>query len=533
MKNKKLIKKILSAFTISAFFLGAMTPCYKNVNASSNVDEFSALSLAIMASNGNLEGFDIGMIPQKISKYVSYTYVSPENAKVQVQCQGANKEARIPEADGEGSYICFAKPLSSNIVIPSYRQTRTVTFKKAGKTQIVTMSFPYQIAKINKDNNEKIEQNAGDDDNGVPQAIEVTLKIKVPNNMSTSISDGVDATDSSLLNVSSTNEGVQQRGTTTRNPDGSITISTCSDGTLFCPNEQISNSGGGTPTDDDNDGLKDKPDSLSPTITENPFDNDSNDNYKNLLDDLLDYSNKNTDPYNSSDSDWANSNGGSSTGDGNLDDWFSGVPEEENVPTDMTTDDTGVDDVLTNNSGSYQDGYTTNPEYQDIVLDYNGENNNNDDGLSSSVLPMKDLDTAFQDGLDALSGNNNYELNGDNANLLGSMDATSKDGSLGDKLKMLLGDTNANTRRGTASDQELYDVAKKWLLANGFTMADIRSGKNYDANSAYTEPTVAWDMNRITTLLKGRKISLTSPTEVKKDTKSKSTLSKSVSNTKK
>ena len=43
---------------------------------------------------------------------------------------------------------------------------------------------------------------------------------------------------------------------------------------------------------------------------------------------------------------------------------------------------------------------------------------------------------------------------------------------------------------------------------------DIQKGKNYDANSAYTEPGTSWDMNRITTLLSGKKIKLTSPNEV-------------------
>ena len=193
----------------------------------------------------------------------------------------------------------------------------------------------------------------------------------------------------------------------------------------------------------------------------------------------------------------------------------------------MTTDNTGVDSLVPSDFGTYEDDtYAPSGEYNDVVLDYNGNDSSND---SSSYLPMEDLDSKFQQGLDSLSG-----LNGNNSGLLGAIDSESVDGSLGDKLKDLLGNNSINNaRKGTASDQELYDIAKKWLLANGFTMNDIRNGKNYDANSAYTEPTVAWDMNRITTLLKGRKISLTSPTDVKKDNKSKSTLSQSTKNAKK
>ena len=527
MKNKKLLNKILSAFTISAFCIGMISPCYKSANASSGT--YSALASALLQSNG-LSGFDTSMIPIKISKYVSYSYVSPEDAKVKIECIALNKESTYPTANGEGSYTCTAIPMSSNIFIPTSQVTRNVTFKEEGKTQIVSISFPYQTYSINKDTGQ-VELKASNEEGAIVQPIEVNLKIKVPRSAKTTIDEGVDAEDSTVVvstNQNSLTTDANNGSSTTYNPDGTVTISTCSDGTLFCPQEQTTNTTTNNGTND-NSGLKTDLDNQQPTLNNNPFDNDNNDNYKNLLDDLLDYSNKNTDPYNSSDTDWINSNGGNS-GDGNLDDWFSGVPENEEVPTDMTTDDTGVDDILTNNAGSYQgDVYETNPDYQDVVLDYNGGDN---DGMSSSVLPMDNLDQAFQDGLNALSGND-YELNGDNSNLLGSMDASSKDGSLGDKLKMLLGDTNGNTKRGTASDQELYDIEKKWLLANGFTMADIRSGKNYDANSAYTEPTVAWDMNRITTLLKGRKISLTSPTELKKDTSSKSTLSKSVNDNKK
>ena len=107
-------------------------------------------------------------------------------------------------------------------------------------------------------------------------------------------------------------------------------------------------------------------------------------------------------------------------------------------------------------------------------------------------------------------------MNGDNNGLLGDIVGADK---LGDKaMDSILGAGQLLTgaKRGTASDQELYEFARKWLLANGFTAADIANGKNYDPNSAYTEPTKAWDMNRITTLLKGRKITLTSPNETKK-----------------
>ena len=89
-------------------------------------------------------------------------------------------------------------------------------------------------------------------------------------------------------------------------------------------------------------------------------------------------------------------------------------------------------------------------------------------------------------------------------------------GSLSQKMKELIGDNSvSNNKKGNGTDQELFDTAKKILLSAGFSLNDIQNGKNYDANSAYTEPATSWDMNRITTLLNGKKIKLTNPSEVK------------------
>ena len=56
------------------------------------------------------------------------------------------------------------------------------------------------------------------------------------------------------------------------------------------------------------------------------------------------------------------------------------------------------------------------------------------------------------------------------------------------------------------------------------SLDDLRRGKNYDPNSAYTEPNAAWDMNRITTLLTNKKIKLESKDDIRKK-EDKNTLS--------
>ena len=94
----------------------------------------------------------------------------------------------------------------------------------------------------------------------------------------------------------------------------------------------------------------------------------------------------------------------------------------------------------------------------------------------------------------------------------GSMNGLNANDSLASRIESLLRaqptDTDSGNGDQTASDQYLFDLAKKLLMANGMSLDDIAKGRNYDPNSAYTEPMRAWDMNRITTLLRAKKISL-------------------------
>ena len=68
--------------------------------------------------------------------------------------------------------------------------------------------------------------------------------------------------------------------------------------------------------------------------------------------------------------------------------------------------------------------------------------------------------------------------------------------------------TDENSTSDLSSNQDLYDIAKKMLLSSGLSMDDIKKGKNYDKGSAYSEPTDAWDLNRITTLMSSKKIKI-------------------------
>ena len=61
----------------------------------------------------------------------------------------------------------------------------------------------------------------------------------------------------------------------------------------------------------------------------------------------------------------------------------------------------------------------------------------------------------------------------------------------------------------------MYAIAKQVLLNAGFDIDDIMNGRNYSEGSAYTDPSDAWDFNRITTLMKARKITPVTPDEIR------------------
>lgn len=239
--------------------------------------------------------------------------------------------------------------------------------------------------------------------------------------------------------------------------------------------------------------------------------------YGDLIDDLLNDNNS----YNSGNNDWASSNG-DTDGTSNLDDYFNGMSGEpsESLPEYLTDDILGVDaDLLgmeavdTDGDGvadsvQLENGEIVSPdEYMAIKADgvdgdsysgYDKSGATSDDDLYNGGLSLQD----FLNSVDSLNSN---ETGDDRLNDL------SDNNSLADRIKNLINektDTSSGNGAQGMTEQQLFDMAKKLLIANGMSMEDIAKGKNYDKDSAYTEPANAWDMNRITTLLKAKKIKL-------------------------
>lgn len=213
--------------------------------------------------------------------------------------------------------------------------------------------------------------------------------------------------------------------------------------------------------------------------------------------------------YNAPEGDWLDSEdptGDMDTLDGYLGDGAEDMPGDGAVD-DMTTDDSYYVDPGADSADGYDgSGYASTDGSNGADGDgsngadgSNGSNGSNGaDGSLGSLLGRYKDGTS---GLDAL-------LNGDNSELLGKIDG--KNSSLSDKIGALLGLGNDTNVSPTKSNNELYDIARQTLLANGMTMDDIMHGRNYDANSAFTEPKTAWDMNRITTLINSKKLKVDS-----------------------
>ena len=509
----------------------------------------------------------------KISSDVKYYYSAPENTKMFVQCTAKGSKSKHPTVGDTGTYVCMVRDMSNSIKITQNIQSKTIKFTEEG---LKAYNIPFTGLMIT--------DVVGSDGYRKNQQVDfmVTLSINVePKQSDTAISDtasetGSAATDPSVTTISTgTDDTVKDVAN-----DGSLT---CDDGSYWCPEEAKGNQNG-TINDPANNGgssgtstksctsdgtcttqncdsagnckvqtcdsagncttevcLSDgtckpipgggaqpgKGSGLNPGNIPTPNaggNTTSGSDYSDLLRHLLD---DNNGSYDAGDNNWIDSSDPTDTS-GNLDDYFGNDVDDGNTPDGMTDDLTGGDDnggdAYVNNDGYGDDGSgggdgDVNVDYMGDGNNYygDGDNGNSDDG--DSGLPLQDLQAKYEDGLAGLDG-----LNGDNSGLLGAINAKGADSSLAQKLKELIGDGSiTNNRRGTATDQELYDMAKKLLLASGYTLDQIKNGKNYDPNSAYTEPSTAWDMNRITTLLKGKRISLTSPTEVKSSNNKKGT----------
>lgn len=368
-----------------------------------------------------------------------------------------------------------------------------------------------------------------------------------------------------VLNKSGLNGGDDNCPTgQSKDSDGNCveTTTTCTDGTCvdcagdvcipYNPSECITATicGTTTPTTPTDPGGTETTD---PGGTVTPSGIDVGTEAKKALDDLFGDNTDNS--YDANGNDWLNSGTGNDAD--NLDDYFNnadGTATGDDVPAGATTDDgfyqdggagssgtptgngtwdtngDGITDAWDTDGDGRPDAWDTNGDGEPDAWDTDGDgapdawdtdgdgvadkfasgnggnsSSNGSSGNGSSDGSLGSLLDRYQAGSDGLSD----LINGDNSDLLKQITGDGNQ-SLSDKLAALLGLDDGSTVAPTKSDSDLYDIARQLLLANGMTMDDIMNGRNYDANSAYTEPKTSWDMNRITTLMKSKKLKIDS-----------------------
>ena len=245
----------------------------------------------------------------------------------------------------------------------------------------------------------------------------------------------------------------------------------------------------------------------------NPYDSSSDSNYGNILDKLL---NDNGNSYNSGDSDWASSNGGSE-GSSNLDDYFNGTGDGADGLDGLTEDLLGVDDELLKEAAN-GDAFNSDGFDESGANDEDGENAWAEDGsgLTDNASLWDGDSDSLQNLMNAMDGISGDGSMGGSDGVNGADGDSSLMGSLS-KFLQSIGGPETGVVGSDVTDQEMFEIAKKLLMANGISLDDILAGKTYDKGSAYTEPRQAWDMNRITTLLGKGKIKVKSDSgDVKK-----------------
>ena len=499
-----------------------------------SVDQHDAEQLSKKSMNTifTSAGIDLagGGIP--ISSNVRYAYVSSDgySGRATSVCMPGNSEARHVAVNDEAKYNCYTW-VSGGFAVPPMVPI-TVSPRKSGKgSEQITVPYIWYEQVPTKDGVKRILHKG-------QQIISITYNAYEAKN---TMEDSLAGTSGTTIDLIPTTDD----GTSSGNY-GIGGSSPCADGTLVCydapdiklpgdidGSDDSGNSGwsdgSGKNDSSDDSGKNDGSDNSGKNDGSGDTNGSNEGKYSNLLNDLLNDSNS----YNSGDSDWAKSNNGD--GSANLDEYFNGLSDDDSLPTGLTDDVLGVDSDLDALGLSGKD--TDGDGVLDTFTDANGNSMNaeeateyisnaqNGDGSDD----RKDGDGYYSGDVDDTEGGDGqslsdflsqFGLDGLGDGTLGSLTDENGNDSLAKRISDYISSKASGAETGdkyTITEQELYDLAKKMLLANGMSLDDIKNGRNYDKNSAYTEPATAWNMNRITTLLKDKKIKLESKDDIKKE----------------
>ncbi len=517
--NKKIAMALATLLLIA-------TPC----SAGGGSNDILSAALALMSaqksgssSSGKLQGLiKITMMSDggvEISKGIKYSWIDSGDAKSYVYCSLSTTKPEINQnIDAVCSIMLFDKKYSAT---PSPLQF-SQSFSSAGKNSMSGAFYIYQTAKEN-DDGQLVETSSKY--NGTTF---VTINFDNVYDATTAIGNSKTQKTVAPVDPSGGEQAQYSNGTAATMTDpidnnkyyeGSIPTLK-DDGSNTDPNPKPTNEGGEKKPDGYGEGPEPTGDGGGlPSVDggsnglngvdDSPLNSDSND--------IADYLNRalaDSDAFDLGDADWSESNKGND-GESSLDDYFGGVSAEDaDAPGGLTDDLLGLgtsvydDEPEEGEQSAVAEGENTEGGEIFVVAEESApaqeSNQNTTEGSN-----FESLASLYQQGLAGMDGTPSN--NGDNSNngLLGSM--TARDGSsLGRRLQRLAGGdaSFSNNPSVTASDQELFDLAKKELTGAGVSLEDIKKGMTYSPNSAWTDPVIAWDFNRITTLMKKRKISL-------------------------
>lgn len=472
-----------------------------NSNSNSNTGGTS-MNDALIEAGINISGVGI-----PISGNVRYSFTSTDgitSGRATTVCIPGNSEARNVAVNDTAKYNCFTW-VKGGFAIPPMMPIEVSPTKSGKGSESITIPYTYWVEekgqkhKVSKTGFQKItiSYNAYDAKNTMADTL-------------AGFSTPVEVEVGSGENGGSGGDTEEGGG-----GDGQL----CNDGTYLCYGT------GGEGGEDGGTGNGSGSSGSGFDSSDSGFDSSdsgSGTDYKDLINDLL---NDSDNSFNSGDSDWANSNADGAT---DIDDYFNGLGDEDGLPDGLTEDVLGVDGDLdalgltgedTDGDGVLDTFTDTEGNVMDVdgVAEYmtNANENSDSDFYSGDDNEGNYEGDSFSDWLAK------FGLDGLGDGTLGSLTDGNGNDSLAKRISDFVNGATSNAETGdksTISEQEMYDLAKKMLLANGLTLDDIKKGKNYDKNSAYTEPTSAWNMNRITTLLKEKKIKLESKDDVKKAT---------------
>lgn len=457
----------------------------------------------------DMSGIQLGLLGGiPLGPNASYTYriQGPGSVAVEAFVYPLN-----PEIDSETKFAARVTSKNASVHVYPPAQYASETYTEGGdKTKTFkfqTIEYPAKkpprYGSVTVTVNAKVYEGTtslcSSDDASCDNGLQAGSEFDANGNVISTTGDGINNTGTSTVG-----DVVNNTGTSTTGGDGINTGTTGIDGT---------NTGTGTSTGDyfntgtsgtSNSGLLDNLFNNTGTSSSN---NGSSPDWLN--DGFSSYNNENSSD-NAVPADFGSqfAENGTGTGAGDGSDQFA-------MGGDGINGTGGINGVTGGTNGIDGDGGNGQFAYADENGTANGGASGN--GSGTDVSGSSGGSSAVSDGalggifskIDSAIGNDpaaSNSLTNKFSNLINTADKTAKIMAEMTPAKRLPGATQDTFT--AASNAELSEVARQMLAAYGTSQEDIKSGKLFDAGSAYTDPQDAWNLNRMSTVLKNKNLTV-------------------------